>query len=174
MMPNTLSHALLFILLLAGTLALTPALAGGHGQDQGKGGYVSLAGLEEFRGLVDLSHGEPGTVLRYLQLIGEMDEDLKDMGLERRIVVAMRGGSVRYLRRDRSPIPMADQIVAEDIAKAVAALHARDIRIEACQVAMDRFEVPIDGVLDEVNVVANTFITLIGFQQQGYGVVAIP
>jgi len=170
MILHTLSRPLLLILLLAGALALPPALAGGHGQ----GGYVSLEGLEEFRGLVDLSHGEPGTVLRYLQLISEMDEDLKVMGLERRIVVAMRGGSVRYLRRDRSPIPMADQIVAEDIARAIAALHARNIRIEACQVAMDRFEVPADGVLDEVNVVANTFITLIGFQQQGYGMVAIP
>ncbi|MFW5453772.1 DsrE family protein [Thioalkalivibrio sulfidiphilus] len=171
---NTLSRPLLFILLLAATLALTPALAGGHAQSQGKGGYVSLEGLQEFRGLVDLSHGEPRTVLRYLQLVAQMDDDLKAMGLERRIVVAMRGGSVRYLRRDRSPIDLADQIVAEEIARAIADLHARDIRIEACKVAMDRFEVPADGVLEEVNVVNNTFITLIGFQQQGYGMVAIP
>jgi intracellular sulfur oxidation DsrE/DsrF family protein len=171
---NTLSRPLLLVLLLAGALALTPALSDGHGQGQGKGGYVSLEGLQEFRGLVDLSHGEPRTVLRYLQLVAQMDEDLKAMNLDRRIVVAMRGGSVRYLRRDRSPIDLADQIVAEDIAKAIAHLHARDIRIEACKVAMDRFEVATDGVLDEVNVVDNTFITLIGFQQQGYGMVAIP
>ncbi|WP_018231405.1 DsrE family protein [Thioalkalivibrio thiocyanodenitrificans] len=148
-----------------------PALASGSA---GTGGYVSLEGVEEFRGVVDLSHGEPATVLRYLQLVAQMDEDLKEMGLDRRIVVAMRGGAVRYLRSDRSPIPHADQIVAEEIADAVAALDARHIRIEACKVAMDRFEVPVDGVLEAVNVVDNTFITLIGFQQQGYGLVAIP
>jgi uncharacterized protein len=148
-----------------------PALAAGSA---GTGGYVSLEGVEQFRGVVDLSHGEPATVLRYLQLVAQMDEDLKEMGLDRRIVVAMRGGSVRYLRSDRGPIPHADQIVAEEIADAVAALDARHIRIEACKVAMDRFEVPADGVLEAVNVVDNTFITLIGFQQQGYGLVAIP
>lgn len=155
-------------------LLTLPFGAAQGGEADRAGGYISLEGLDTFRGIIDLSHGEPGTVLRYLQLIAQMDDDLKAMGMPRHIVIGMRGGSVRYLRSERDKIPHADQIVAEEIARAVAELDARNIRIEACKVAMDRFEVPVDGVLDPVNVVENTFITLIGFQQQGYGLVAIP
>ena len=135
--------------------------------------YLALKGQKTFRGLVDLNKDEAETVLAYLDLILRMDRDIKAMGLERHIVVAMRGGSVQYLRRDRSAFDAYDRQLVEDIARTLRLLHECGIRIEACKVAMDRFKVPADGVVDEVVVVKNTFITLIGFQQQGYGLVSI-
>lgn len=150
-----------------------PAAGAASAKNPGRDDYLALRGLGEFRGLVDMNKDDPVPVLNYLNLIIRMDKDVEEMGLDRHIVVAMRGGSVQYLLRDRSGFTPEVRPVVEDIAHALGILHARNVRIEACKVAMDRFHVPVDGMLNEVIVVNNTFITLIGFQQQGYGLVSI-
>ena len=76
--------------------------------------------------------------------------------------------------KDREQIEFEEHMHLDKIAKQIADLNAQGVRMEACSVATRLFKVDNKSLLDGIKPVGNTFVSLTGYQAQGYSVVRIP
>lgn len=134
---------------------------------------VALKGVTSGKGIFDINLTDVDKLPLYLQVIKETNDGLKKQGVKPNLVVAFRGGSVRFVSGNRTefnPEQMkslghADELIQE--------LAKQGVRFEACAVATRLFNVDSATIIPNVKVVGNTFISLIGYQAKGYAVIPI-
>ena len=134
---------------------------------------VALQGVRSGKGVFDINLTAVDKFPLYLQVIKETDEGLKRQGVKPELIVAIRGGAVRFVssnRTDFSPDQREDLEHADEL---IHELAKQGVRIEACAIATRLYHVDNASMISDVKVVGNTFISLIGYQARGYGVIAI-
>ena len=99
---------------------------------------------------------------------------LQAQGLKPKFVLAFRGPASFYVSTDRNLIPLDKQDVADQIASKVKEMSGQDgVRFEQCSVATGALKINNDTILHEVNVVGNSWISLVGYQNRGYAYVQV-
>lgn len=159
-----LMHISLAILLLA---CLSP-LAHSEVNDE-----KALEGVREAKAVFDVKLSEPKKFAFYLEVIGKTHKGIVDQGGQPEFVVAVRGASIRYLSSETWSFSEEDLQYLETSARLIEELKSRGVRFEACSIAAGLFKVDHQTYLAAVNPVANTLISLIGYQAQGYGLVPV-
>ncbi len=159
-MRTQASVARFFSLLLAMLLALSHAMAAGLDDRQ------ALAGVQEGKAVFDVNLGNPKVLAVMLDVIEETHHGLKAQGVKPDLIVAFRGPSTKLLTKD---------ITAETEAIAARVTKLRDlgIRLEACGISARILGIPVENLIPEVQPVANTFVSLIGYQAKGYALIPI-
>jgi intracellular sulfur oxidation DsrE/DsrF family protein len=158
---------LLFVLLLVGTPAqaeTTTAPATQTINDR-----AALGDLKVGKGVFLVDIGDPKKLNFYLGTIQGTYRGMKKQGVEPDFVLVYIGPSVKYLTT--APSPAAEQEAGGllmDIEANVEALAALGIRQEICAVATRVFGITNDTVLPGLTPVGDGFISLIGYQAQGY------
>ncbi|BEH11242.1 MULTISPECIES: DsrE family protein [Geobacter] len=156
----------LMALLFAAALPTTPLAAAPTDR-------VALKGVRTGKAVFDVNVTDAEKLSLYLQVITETLEGLKTQGVRPEMVVAFRGAAVRFVSTDRKSFS-ADTIDALAEADAlIAGLAKQGVRFEACAIATRLFKVDNATILPQVSVVANTFISLVGYQARGYALVPI-
>jgi intracellular sulfur oxidation DsrE/DsrF family protein len=89
------------------------------------------------------------------------------------VILAFRGKSVLLVSKDREKIPLEDFEHLDRIAAQLADLRQQGVRMEACSVATRLFGVDNTTLLDGIEPVGNTFVSLTGYQAQGYANIPI-
>lgn len=122
--------------------------------------------------LVDI--GDAQKLNFYLQVIQGTHKNMKDQGVTPDFVIVYIGPSVKYLTS--TPSARTEKEAAGlmlDIESNIEALAALGIRQEICAVATKVFGVNNNNILSGLTLVGDGFISLIGYQQQGYHLVPV-
>ena len=133
----------------------------------------ALKGVETGKVVFDMNTASAEKTALYLMVIGETVNDLVRQGVEPDVILAFRGPSVKMISKDREHADPADLEHLDKIATQLADLQGRGVRMESCSVAARMLKVDNDQLLEGIKPVGNTFVSLTGYQAQGYAVIPI-
>lgn len=157
-------------LLLLTALLFTPLAPA---RDTAPDDAAALAGVSSGKVIFDINMADAKKMTLYLAVIDETVDGLKAQGVEPDVILAFRGLSVRLISNDREAMELTDFEHLDKIAEQLAALQRKGVRMEACSVATRLFRVDNGTLLDGIKPVGNTFISLTGYQAQGYANIPI-
>jgi intracellular sulfur oxidation DsrE/DsrF family protein len=163
---KTTIKALLAVLLLASTVVQAGKMPI---NDQ-----LALGDLKVGKGVFLVDIGDASKLNFYLEVIQGTYKGMKDQGVEPDFVLVYIGPSVKYL--STSPPAGAEQAAAGvlmEIESNVEALAALGVRQEVCAVATRVFGIDHKTLLPGLTLVGDGFISLIGYQAQGYHLVPV-
>ena len=135
---------------------------------------AALADLNVGKGVFLVDIGDAKKLNFYLEVIQGTYKGMKDQGVEPDFVLVFIGPSVKYL--GTSPSPEVEQSaggVLMEIEANVEALAALGIKQEVCAVAARVFGIDNKTVIPGLTLVGDGFISLIGYQSQGYHLVPV-
>lgn len=135
---------------------------------------AALGNLETGKGVFLVDIGDPKKLNFYLEVIQGTYKGMKSQGVEPDFILVYIGPSVKYLTT--SPSNAIEQEASDtllDIESNVAALAALGVRQEICAVATRVFGIDNNSLVDGLTVVGDGFISLIGYQAQGYHLVPV-
>ncbi len=134
---------------------------------------TALQGVKSGKGIFDINITDVDKLPLYLQVIKETDDGLKKQGVKPDLVVAFRGGAVRFVSGNRTGFNPEQKVSLGHADALLQELVKRGVRFEACAVATRLFKVDNATIIPDVKVVGNTFISLIGYQAKGYAIIPI-
>ncbi len=159
---------ILLLTLTALTFATGPLAAADKPDDAD-----ALKGVTEGRVVFDINISEPAKLPLYLMVIDETISDLERQDVKPEVILAFRGKAVTMVSTDLERIDLESLTDIEKAAEQLAALQERGVRMEACSVATRLFGVDNQSLLPGIKPVGNTFVSLIGYQAQGYATIPI-
>ena len=110
----------------------------------------------------------------YMDLIKGTYDGLERQGVSTDMVVVIIGPTVKFLSKTNNPELTFDyEEEFNSIQSSIKALHDRGVRMEVCAIATDVFKVKEETLPPELTLVADGFISLIGWQTQGYKLVPV-
>jgi intracellular sulfur oxidation DsrE/DsrF family protein len=135
---------------------------------------AALADLKTGKGVFLIDIGDASKLNFYLEVIQGTYKGMKGQGTEPDFVLVYIGPSVKYLTT--SPAAETEQAaggVLLEIESNVEALAALGVRQEICAVATRVFGIENNTILPGLTLVGDGFISLIGYQAQGYHLVPV-
>jgi len=137
------------------------------------GDNAALRGVEKGKVVFDINMGVPAKLNVYLGVIRETISDLRRQDVEPDVILAFRGPSVKLISEDREQLELTDYEQLDHIAERLADLQQAGARMEACSVAMRLTNIDPATLLDGIEPVGNTFVSLTGYHAQGYASIPI-
>jgi intracellular sulfur oxidation DsrE/DsrF family protein len=136
--------------------------------------HAALADLKVGKGVFLVDIGNAKKLNIYLELIQGTYKGMKDQGVDPDFVLVFIGPSVKYLSTSpTAEIEQADGGVLMEIESNVEALASLGIKQEVCAVATRVFGIDNKTILPGMSLVGDGFISLIGYQAQGYYLVPV-
>lgn len=158
--------ALCSLLVWSGVHAAPPAAAELKDAD-------ALHGLRAAKGVFMLDVKDPGRMAHVLNVVEQTSQGMTKQGVKPELVVVVIGPSVAFLTKDRRGISYMDERAVTELQGALRKLKELGVRIEACGIAMKGMDVRPDDLIPEVTAVGNGYISVIGYQAQGYQLVPV-
>ena len=143
-------------------------------EDRAISDRAALGDLKTGKGVFLIDIGDARKLNFYLEVIQGTHKGMKSQGVEPDFVLVYIGPSVKYLTT--SPSDAAEKAAAGillDIESNVARLAELGVRQEICAVATRVFKVDNDTLVAGLTLVADGFVSLIGYQAQGYHLVPV-
>ena len=135
---------------------------------------VALGDLKVGKGVFLVDIGEAKKLNFYLDVIQGTYKGMKEQGVEPEFILVFIGPSVKYL--STSPSPETEQEasgVLMEIESNVEAIASLGVRQEVYAVATRVFGIDNKTLLPGLTPVGDGFISLIGYQSQGYHLVPV-
>ena len=163
-MKTTTKIASYFVFALLGMLLITHSPAAE---------YASIEGVESTDAVFDFRIGDPETALAHFGLIHDMikDPNMRVNDTQPEIIIVFVGPSVKLVSTE-SEFEAGKQKHLGAVADKISEMSDDGIRFVICMTAAHVFDIDPDTILPEVDKVRNGWITLIGYQQQGYAMIA--
>ena len=108
-----------------------------------------------------------------LKVIHQTYKELATIKKNPVFVVVFIGPSVKLISKNREGFSPEDQKSLDEIANTIPAMSKDGINIEICLVAAKLLNVDPASVLSEIKRVGNGWISMIGYQSQGYSSVPV-
>lgn len=135
---------------------------------------VALNGITSAKGVFLIDFQTAQKTAFYMDLIVGTYDGLVKQNVEPEMVVVVIGPTVKFLSKTANPELTFDyEKEFDSIQKSIKELHKRGVRIEVCAIATDVFNIDNKSLPEELSVVADGFISLIGWQTQGYKLVPV-
>ena len=135
---------------------------------------AALGSLKTGKGVFLIDIGDAKKLNFYLKIIQGTHNSMKSQGVKPDFKLVYIGPSVKYLTS--SPTNEVETNAGDlllDIESNVAALEKLGVRQEICNVATNVFGIKNKDVIDGMSIVGDGFISLIGYQSQGYHLVPV-
>ena len=134
----------------------------------------ALRGVSEGKGLFLVDLTRPDKTALYLEIIQGTHAGMKRQGVEPDFVVVYIGPTVKFLTtQPGDELEMEFGAELARIQKAVKGLGELGVKQEVCDIATKVFNVDNATLPEELKLVGDGFISLIGYQSQGYKLVPI-
>lgn len=135
---------------------------------------AALGDLKTGKGVFLVDIGDAKKLNFYLEVIQGTYKGMKDQGVDPDFVLVFIGPSVKYLSTSPSDeIEQAVGGVLMEIESNVEALATLGVKQEVCAVATRVFGIDNKTLLPGLTLVGDGFISLIGYQSQGYHLVPV-
>lgn len=135
---------------------------------------TALADLKVGKGVFLVDIGDAAKLNFYLEVIQGTYKGMQSQGVEPDFVLVYIGPSVKYLTTSPSPeVEEGTGGLLLDIESNVAELASLGVKQEICAVATRVFNIDNSTILSGLRLVGDGFISLIGYQAQGYQLVPV-
>ena len=135
---------------------------------------AALKGLSSVKSVFLIDFKTAKTTAFYLDLIVGTYDGLVQQGVKPEMVVVVIGPTVKFLSKTADPeLTFEYEAEFDAIEKSLQALSERGVRIEVCAIATRVFNVDNSQLPAMLDVVADGFISVIGWQAQGYHLVPV-
>ena len=165
---NTIVRYLFVSVAALFTVALTAASAA-------SGEYAALAGVKQIKAVFDVSLGSPrkaNGVFWAVKNVSE-DENVRSLNQKPRVAVVFRGPAVKLVSTDRQGLKDFDEEWLDKFAGTIRQMKKDGVTFEVCLYAVKVQGVDPATIMPEVDKVGNGFISVAGYQAQGYAAVTI-
>ena len=135
--------------------------------------YDALQGVKSAKAVFDFNVDSPRSAAVHLDLILQtyQDPNLTINSQKPEFVVVFFGPSVAYVSKNRKNFSDQERQQIDAIAATVKKMAQTGIKLEICMTAAHMMGVKPDTILPEIKQVGNGWISLIGYQRQGYALV---
>ena len=135
---------------------------------------VALNGIKEAKSVFLIDFTNVRKTAFYLNIIEGTHKGLVDQGVKPKMVLVFIGETVKYLStKQDEAFEMENEEHLESIQNSIKRLAKLGVRMEVCAVATKVFKVPNETIPEEMDIIADGFISLIGWQTQDYKLVPI-
>jgi intracellular sulfur oxidation DsrE/DsrF family protein len=91
-----------------------------------------------------------------------------------RIAVVFHGPAVKLISSDRNPFNAAEWVEVVKFQETLRKMKKDGVKLEVCLYAAEVMGVDKATIMPEIDQVGNGFVSVIGYQMQGYALVSIP
>ncbi|MEC9491152.1 DsrE family protein [Flexistipes sp.] len=132
---------------------------------------VSLKGVDTAEIVFDVNVGNPKLLSLRLKLIEKTLSDISSH-TKYRAVVAFRGAASDFMTKNDNHIEKDEKQIKKDIYLRLKTLkNDYNVTLEQCAVAIGLRGISPEEIYDIINVVENGYVSIIGYQNQGYAFV---
>ena len=158
-----LFFAAIFVFLIA-----SPVLAEGYGN--------ALKGVKSYDAVFEVTQGSPQMANIIFWAVKNSYEatEIKSLAKTANIVVVFHGSAVKLLSSDSSLFSGAEWAEVEKFQRTLQQMKNDGVKLEICLYAAKVMGVDKATIIPEIDQVGNGFVSVIGYQMQGYAVVRIP
>ena len=128
----------------------------------------ALKGLSSVKIVCDVNVGDPDLLLTRMYFLDTTYSQLLDFGVKPTIVVAFRGKASLFITKNDKYIKAEHRKQRLEMKAWLEHFSELGFAIEQCYIAAKSYKIDIKDFLPQVNIVANGYISLIGYQSQGY------
>ncbi len=121
----------------------------------------------------DVNLDDSQKLLLRMNLLQKTVQQLRDAGLDKSIVIGFRGGASRFITKGDHYVLDEEIEDKQKIQTLISRFSDEGLTIEQCSIAADLLDIIHEDFLPGVRIVANGYISLIGYQTQGYAVVSM-
>ncbi len=138
--------------------------------------YAALERLERLDTVIDYGHASPEAATVVFPAVRQIyqDQSVKALPNPPRTVIVFHGEAVKFLSNDRQGFDETQHETLDTVAEQIRQFHEDGVRMEVCMYAVRVFGVDPDTLMTEIEQVGNGFISVAGYQNQGYAVIAVP
>jgi len=136
----------------------------------------ALKGVKNYDVIFDVSQGNPkiaNLVFWAVKNAYEVDE-VKAITKKPNVAVVFHGPVVKLLSSNRAPFDDAEWAEVEKFQATLRQMKKDGVNLEVCLYAAQVLGVDKETIIPEVDHVGNGFVSIAGYQLQGYAVVRIP
>jgi len=133
----------------------------------------ALTGVHSVKAYFDVNVGEPEKLLACLDLIDTTFTQLQTAGLTPNFVIGIRGGASNFFTINDRYILDIDRKYREAVENWVRKGRDRGYSLEQCRIAAKLQEIDLGDFLPLIEIVANGYVSMIGYQSQGYAFVPV-
>lgn len=133
----------------------------------------ALKGLTIAKAYFDVTIGDPKQLVLRLQLIDKTYNQIVAAGVTPAFIVGIRGKASNFFTKGNGYVLDIDLPEKEQIAALVKKFTTMKIGVEQCRIAAGFQDIAVADFLPQVEIVANGYTSMIGYQSQGYSFVAM-
>ncbi len=168
-MNRRLSRFLQVVGLAMAAMVVAPTIAAENLHNR-----AAIDGLENIKAVYDVRKSSPEALDMYLKAIITNVENLEKEEVDAELVMVFISHAVKFINTKPSLETEADHGEAlESIAESVETLQDLGVRMEACNGATRAFDVDNDTLLPGIEPVRSGFISLMGYQNNGYALIPV-
>lgn len=137
--------------------------------------YVALKGVKGIKTVFDVSLGSPQVANLVFWAVRNVynDKSTRSLSESPQVAVVFHGPAVKMISTDRSGFKSSDNEALDQFAKTIREMKNDGVRFEVCDYALKVLAVDPATILPEVVHVGNGFISIAGYQAQGYSAITI-
>lgn len=133
---------------------------------------AALTGVTNTNAVFDISPGGK-RLLGQLNVIYKTYEQLVDFGHKPKFVLAFRGGATPFVTSGDRYVDSKDLRIKKLVQKKIEEFNKLGASMELCSIAAAAKKIDKGDFLPGIEVVANGYISVIGYQSKGYNLVPI-
>lgn len=136
----------------------------------------ALSGVSQVKAIFDVSQGSAFMLNVVFWAVQDVYNDSTVKGLSKppQAAVVFHGQAVKLLSTDKKHYMQQNQEEVKKFQETLRKMKSEGVKIEVCQYALKVLEVDPKTIIPEVSQVGNGFVSIVGYQAQGYEVVVIP
>jgi intracellular sulfur oxidation DsrE/DsrF family protein len=136
--------------------------------------HAALKGVDEVHVLYDVRKSNPKALLAYLGFIETNRKYLEEEGVKPHQRIVFISASLQFITTQPSDeVALEHEETLAKIAKQVERLNQLGVKMEACGTAAAFFNVDVDTLLPGIQPVRSGFLSLMGWQKQGYQIIPV-
>ena len=134
----------------------------------------ALGDINEGKVVWDITVGNPQKLLLMLKVIEETYEDLERQNVKPDMVFAFHGPVMKLITSETPDLALDEEEAHEEVLELLTNFSKKPgVKMESCSIAARLLNIDNDTIITEVKPVGNTFVSLIGYQKQGYALIPI-
>ena len=135
---------------------------------------VALNGIKEAKSVFLIDFTDVKKTAFYLKIIEGTHKGLVSQGVKSNMVLVFIGPTVKFVStKQDEAFEMENETDLTSIQESIKSLASQGVRMEVCAIATKVFNVDNNTIPKEMSLIADGFISLIGWQTQGHKLVPI-
>lgn len=136
----------------------------------------ALKDVKGVKVVFNVSSGAPGfaNVVFWAVRNTYQDEAVSTLPEKPQAAIVFHGAAVKLLSSDRSGFDKEDNAAIDKFQDTLRQMKKEGVKLEVCLYAVKKFGLDAATIMPEIDQVGNGFISVVGYQAQGYTVVTIP